>query len=100
VIESEQKPESLVERLRELADRRQKAAERERRRGAQNLLNAANGYRALADALERQPSLSWMQPRSVAARMAGAKPARGECGPVLGRDTSLDQTGKGQAERR
>jgi hypothetical protein len=90
VAESEQKPESLVERLRELADRRQKAAERERRRTAQNLLNAASGYRALADALERQPSLSWMQPRGVAARMTAG---RGEVVTLAGETPSKEATG-------
>jgi hypothetical protein len=75
VTEFEQRPESLVERLRELADRRQKAAARERKMVAHGLLNAASGYRALADALERQPSLPWMKPRDVALRMTAARPA-------------------------
>jgi hypothetical protein len=52
-----------VKRLRALADKRQKEAAREGRLAAQGLLGAAEGYRALADALERQPSLSWLQPK-------------------------------------
>jgi hypothetical protein len=52
-----------VKRLRALADKRQKEAAREGRLVAQGLLGAADGYRALADALERQPSLSWLQPK-------------------------------------
>jgi hypothetical protein len=64
VISSSQSPESLVKRLRALADKRQKEAAREGRLVAQGLLGAADGYRALADALERQPSLSWLQPKS------------------------------------
>jgi hypothetical protein len=64
VISSNQSPESLVKRLRALADKRQKEAAREGRLLAQGLLGAADGYRALADALERQPSLSWLQPKS------------------------------------
>jgi len=63
VISSQQSPESLVKRLRELADKRQKEAARESRLIAQGLLGAAEGYRALADALERQPSLALLQPK-------------------------------------
>ena len=63
MISSSQIPESLVKRLRALADKRQKEAAREGRLTAQGLLGAADGYRALADALERQPSLSWLQPK-------------------------------------
>jgi hypothetical protein len=76
VISSEQDPQSLVERLRELADRRQKAAAKERKLVAQGLLGAAHGYRALADAIERQPTLPWMQPRDLAARMGSARSGR------------------------
>ena len=64
MISSNQSPESLVKRLRALADKRQKEAAREGRLLAQGLLGAAEGYRALADALERQPSLSWLQPKA------------------------------------
>ncbi|MGZ5841402.1 MAG: hypothetical protein ACXWJ8_05640 [Xanthobacteraceae bacterium] len=85
MISSEQDPQSLVERLRELADRRQKAAAKERKLVAQGLLGAANGYRALADALERQPTLPWMQPHDLAARMGAARPARiAESGSATG----------------
>ena len=66
VISSKLNPESLVRRLRALADKRQKEAAREGRLIAQGLLGAADGYRALADALERQPSLSWLQPKPAA----------------------------------
>lgn len=62
VFSSEQDPESLVRRIRALADKRQKEAAKERRAVAQGLLGAAHGYRALADALERQPSLPWLRP--------------------------------------
>ncbi|MGZ5866653.1 MAG: hypothetical protein ACXWKC_14845 [Xanthobacteraceae bacterium] len=85
MISSEQDPQSLVERLRELADRRQKAAAKERKLVAQGLLGAANGYRALADALERQPTLPWMQPHDLAARMGAARSARiAESGSATG----------------
>jgi hypothetical protein len=66
VISSKSTPESLVKRLRALADKRQKEAAREGRLIAQGLLGAADGYRALADALEQQPSLSWLQPKPAA----------------------------------
>jgi hypothetical protein len=77
VISSNQSPESLVKRLRALADKRQKEAAREGRLLAQGLRGAADGYRALADALERQPSLSWLQPKSPSPAQKDA-PARRE----------------------
>jgi hypothetical protein len=58
VISSDQNPESLVRRIRALADKRQKEATRERRGIAHELLGAADGYRAIADALERQQALA------------------------------------------
>jgi GTP-binding protein len=61
VFSTEQSPESLVKRLRALADKRQKDAAKERRSVAQGLMGAAHGYRALADALERQPTLPWIK---------------------------------------
>jgi hypothetical protein len=75
VSSSQPSPESLVRRLRELADKRQREAARESRIVAQGLLGAAEGYRALADALERQPSLTSLQSKSLA-RIGkdGAKP--------------------------
>jgi hypothetical protein len=61
VFSTEQSPESLVKRLRALADKRQREAVKERRSVAQGLIGAAHGYRALADALERQPTLPWIK---------------------------------------
>ena len=65
MISSEQSPESLVKRIRALADKRQKQAAKESRVVAQNLIGAAHGYRAIADALERQPSLPWLKRRNA-----------------------------------
>jgi hypothetical protein len=96
VISSNQSPESLVKRLRALADKRQKEAAREGRLIAQGLLGAADGYRALADALERQPSLSWLQPKlpnPVSKEAPARRDARAR-GFESERDTSLvPQTG-------
>ena len=61
MFSTEQSPESLVKRLRALADKRPKEAAKERRAVAQGLMGAAHGYRALADALERQPTLPWIK---------------------------------------
>ena len=72
MISFEQTPESLVQRIRALADKRQKDAAGERKVVAQGLLGAARGYRALADALERQPTLPWLRPSGLAAKMGAA----------------------------
>ena len=58
MVSSNQNPQSLVTRIRALADKRQKEAAREGRVVAQELLGAANGYRAIAEALERQQALA------------------------------------------
>ena len=72
MISSEQTPESLVQRIRALADKRQKEAAKERKLSRRDLLGAASGYRALADALERQPTLPWLRPSGLAAKMGAA----------------------------
>ncbi|HVG50628.1 MAG TPA: hypothetical protein VM867_03240 [Xanthobacteraceae bacterium] len=64
MLGSQQNPESLVKRLRALADKRQKEATKERKVIAQTLMGAAHGYRQLADALERQPTLPWIKSSS------------------------------------
>lgn len=91
MISSNQNPESLVKRLRALADKRQKEAAREGRLLAQGLLGAADGYRALADALERQPSLSWLQPKTPnpASKQTPTRWDAGARGSESNGDTSL-----------
>jgi hypothetical protein len=71
VISSRQAPESLVQRIRALADKRQKEAAKEGKVVAFNLMGAAKGYRAIAEALERQPSLPWMRGAGTADKKPG-----------------------------
>ncbi len=91
MISSNQSPESLVKRLRALADKRQKEAAREGRLLAQGLMGAAQGYRALADALERQPSLSWLQPKASNPVPKEASPKRVVNGRGLESDGAASQ---------
>jgi hypothetical protein len=60
VISSQQSPESLARKLRALADKRQLEAAREKRATAHALIGAASGYRAIADALDKQPEFPWL----------------------------------------